>query len=66
MPTRTGTAHYRSERDARRAYPIDYLLAISEGRIVVGKPDLKPGQRLLVDPEGRYHIEEPPCPNSTN
>lgn len=57
-----GTSHYRSEEEARRAYPIDYLRAIHEGRISIGKPDLKPGQRLKVDREGRYHIatgEEP-------
>ena len=55
----TGTANYRSEQEARRAYPIDYLQAISEGRIVIGKPTIKPGERLLVDKDGRYHIESP-------
>lgn len=57
MPTIIGTANFRSEREARRAYPNDYLQAIHEGRIAVGKPEVKPGQRLLVDEDGRYHIE---------
>lgn len=64
MPTTIGTANYRSEREARRAYPLDYLDAISKGRIIIGKPDIKPGQRLLVDEEGRYHIETQPDPSS--
>jgi hypothetical protein len=62
MAIRTGTSHYRSEQEARRAYPFDYLLAIHERRIQIGKPPLKPGETLLVDKDGRYHIETPEQP----
>lgn len=59
MAHRIGTGNWRSEREARRAYPLDYDLALFEGRVVIGKPNLKPGDRLLVDKQGRYHIEVP-------
>lgn len=59
MATRIGTANWRSEAEARRAYVFDYADAIKEGRIVIGAPDIKPGERLLVDQQGRYHIEVP-------
>lgn len=58
---RTGTSHYRSEREARAAYPLTYEDAMLEGRIQIGKPTLKPGETLLVDEDGRYHIETPEC-----
>lgn len=55
---RTGTAHYANERAARDAYCWDFEGALAEGRIAIGRPVLKPGQRLLIDTNGRYHIEE--------
>lgn len=54
---RIGTSHYRSISEAKRAYCWSYEEAIKEGRISVGKPDIKEGERLLVDTEGRYFIE---------
>lgn len=58
MATRIGTHHYASIPDAKRAYCGGYEQAIKEGRIVVGKPDIKEGQRLLADHQGRYWIED--------
>jgi hypothetical protein len=58
-PVRVGTHHYRSEAEARRNYNGDLDSALAEGRIAIGRPILKPGQRLLVDWSGRYFIEEP-------
>ena len=59
MTTVTGTAHFQSEQQARAAYGFGYASAISEGRIAIGAPLVKPGQKLLVDKQGRYHIEDP-------
>ena len=55
--TRTGTHHYRNLADVRRAYPANYEQKLAEGSIAIGQPLIKPGDRLLVDTEGRYHIE---------
>lgn len=54
--SRAGTSNYRSEAEARRAYCGSYDEAIAEGRICIGKPELRPGQRLEVDKDGRYWI----------
>ena len=54
---RIGTSNYRSISEANRAYGDQYEDAIKEGRISVGKPELKPGESLLIDTEGRYFIE---------
>lgn len=59
MTTVIGTAHFQNENQARAAYCFEYASAIAEGRIVIGPPTLKPGQKLLVDKQGRYHIEDP-------
>jgi hypothetical protein len=30
--------------------------ALKEGRISIGRPETKPGESLLIDKTGRYHI----------
>lgn len=64
MTTRTGTSHFVSLADAiryYRPYGTDkkaVLAKIEAGEIHLGKPLLKPGQKLLIDrSEGRYIIE---------
>ena len=57
MTTRIGTHCYRSAQEAKMAYCMSYDFAIAEGRIEVGKPDIKEGESLLVDKKGRYWIE---------
>ena len=58
MNTTYGTHHYQSHYHAVKAYgPHEVREALEEGRIEVGKPYVPPGDRLLVDKEGRYHIE---------
>lgn len=59
---RTGTSHYRSEREARAAYPLSYEDVMLEGLIQIGKPSLKPGETRVVDEYGRYHIGTPEQP----
>jgi hypothetical protein len=54
---RIGTSNYRSEAEAKRAYGKGYDDAVKEGRITVGKPPVKDGEKLLVDAQGRYIIE---------
>jgi hypothetical protein len=65
MPTTIGTSHFVS-LDAAIRYYSDYdyddvkgavARKIAEGEISIGKPDLKPGERLtLVDEGKRYAI----------
>ena len=54
---RIGTSNYRSLAELKAAYCWDWQEAIQEGRVSVGKPPTKEGERLLVDSTGRYHIE---------
>lgn len=63
----TGTSHFVSKRHAIRYYqPYEYPIAaqavedkLARGEIQIGKPDLKPGQRLtIIDGGTRYAIEE--------
>lgn len=65
----TGTSHFRS-RTAAIDYYLDYEenyataakevdRKIADGEIHIGRPDLKPGQRLtLIDSGNRYAIED--------
>ena len=62
----TGTNHFVSRKAAIRYYqPQEYPIAaqavddmVSRGVISIGKPDLKPGERLtLLDGGARYGIE---------
>lgn len=64
---RYGTSYFTSRRAAERYYsgpvwddPKDVVTRkLAEGEIHIGKPPLKPGQRLSVIPsEGRYQIED--------
>ena len=63
---RYGTSYFVSRAAAGRyysAYEDDAARAVArklaDGEIHIGKPPLKPGQRLSVIPgEGRYQIEE--------
>ena len=62
--TKWGTSHFISYTSARNYYSkqgesreaVDRK--IEEKLITIGKPDLKPGERLIVNfEEGRYFIE---------
>lgn len=57
--TYIGTAHYTSEYTARRAYCMFYDDAIAEGRIAIGPPEIKEGDKLFINKEGRYVIGVP-------
>ncbi len=65
MPrTRWGTAYFVSYKTAIAYYrlqgesPYDVRRKVKEGLIHIGKPPLKPGDKLSVIPvEGRYMIE---------
>lgn len=60
----TGTCHFRSRYAAIRYYEKqgldvnDVVDKIARREISYREPELKPGQRLKVDEDGRYHIEE--------
>lgn len=65
--TRWGTSHFVSRSAAERYYkPYGYedvaeavTRKLAEGEIHIGKPALKPGQKLVtVDDGTRYAIEE--------
>jgi hypothetical protein len=59
MSIRTGTHHFKSVAAAYRYYGKDTAQQkLDEGAIAIGRPTLKEGQRLLIDGDGRYHIEE--------
>lgn len=57
MTTRTGTGYWVSTTAVHRFYRHAAEEALEEGRAIIGKPPLKPGDRLLKDSDGRYHIE---------
>ena len=53
--TITGTCHFVSYADAKKAYCSDTDRALKEGAIFIGKPEVKPGQTLgIISSEGRY------------
>jgi hypothetical protein len=62
----TGTSYFVSKQAAIRYYqPAEYPVAaeavedkLARGEIHIGKPDLKPGQRLTIIDGGRYAIED--------
>lgn len=64
---RWGTSYFVGREAAERYYGQFYgdpatavTRKIAEGEIHIGKPPLKPGERLTVIPgEGRYMIEAP-------
>ena len=60
-----GTSYFRSFADAVAYYkrigysPADITKKVEAGEIHIGKPDLNPGEKLvLIRDEGRYAIEE--------
>jgi hypothetical protein len=53
---RIGTSNYESVWAAKREYGDRYDSAIKEGRISVGKPELKPGDVLLIDKDTRRYF----------
>lgn len=60
--TTIGTAHFTDRRSANRYY-VGYGLTAKDvdekfknGEIFLGQPELKEGQRLSVNSEGRYII----------
>lgn len=57
MTYRIGTANYRSLADLKKADPWSYKERLEEGAVIIGKPVIKEGERLLIDSDGRYHIE---------
>ena len=65
MKTRTGTSYFKSFDAAFRYYKDygfnygDVQRKIQDGEIHIGKPTLKPNQKLVLNTEeGRYFIEE--------
>jgi len=54
--TYVGTAYYRSLAEAKKAYYDEADEALAEGRILIGKPPLKEGEKLGVYSDGRYFI----------
>lgn len=59
MTIRTGTGNWLSVAAAKKAYGAEYEDALADGRLVIGKPALQPGDSLLTDKEGRFFIETP-------
>ena len=57
MTYRIGTANYRSLADLKKADPWSWKERLKEGAVLIGKPTIKPGEKLLIDIDGRYHIE---------
>ena len=57
---RYGTANFRSYGDAKRSYCSTTDQCLEEGRIIIGEPELRDNEKLLVDTRGRYHIEVTP------
>lgn len=57
MTYRIGTANYRSMADLKKADPWNLEERLKEGAILIGKPTIKAGEKLLIDADGRYHIE---------
>ena len=57
MTYRIGTANYRSLADLKKADPWSWEERLKEGAVLIGEPTIKTGEKLLIDAEGRYHIE---------
>ena len=57
MTYRIGTANYRSLPDLKRDDPWSWEERLKEGAVLIGKPTIKTGEKLLIDAYGRYHIE---------
>ena len=63
MKTKIGTSHFETLEAATRYYSWYELTwyevqeKIDNGEIHIGPPSIKPGERLLVDKDGRYFIE---------
>lgn len=57
---RTGTHHFESLRAAAKYYGTKHEAkrALSEGAIAIGPPTPKPGERITLDRDGRYWIED--------
>lgn len=57
--TRIGTEYFVSKAAANKYYePYGYTAnqKIAEGAIKIGKPKVKPGEKAVVNSEGRYEI----------
>lgn len=62
MNTRTGTDHFQTMKQAQRYYARQNESAqeaLNEGRISIGAPLCKQGERVTCDSDGRYWIESP-------
>ena len=57
MTYRIGTANYRSLADLKKADPWSWEERLKEGAVLIGKPTIKTGEKLIIDASGRYHIE---------
>ena len=57
MIYRIGTANYRSLADLKKADPWNWEESLKDGTVLIGKPTIKTGEKLLIDSNGRYHIE---------
>ena len=57
MTYRIGTANYRSLADLKKADQWSWEERLKEGTVLNGKPTIKTGEKLLIDADGRYHIE---------
>ena len=57
MTYRIGTANYRSLSDLKKADTWSWEERLKEGAVLIGEPTIKIGEKLLIDAEGRYHIE---------
>lgn len=62
---KTGTNHFTSKSAADKYYyfqgflPADVTRKITNGEIKIGPPQIKDGQKLLIDKnEGRYFIQD--------
>jgi hypothetical protein len=56
---RWGTAYFRTIADAINYYGKEAAsYKLKNGEIFTGQPELKQGEKLLIDEDGRYHIED--------
>ena len=57
MTYRIGTANYSSLAALKKADPWSWEERLKEGVVLIGEPTIKIGEKLLIDSDGRYHIE---------
>lgn len=49
-------AYYTAHALGYTRTDVDYK--IQQGEIHIGAPEVKPGEKLLIDPQGRYFIDD--------